>query len=155
MIALYYVGNLISVVRKWIGYIILIHAALIVCDIYIIIAPPSQPTIPAITLTTTHIFQMTFMVEEGSYPITAFLLNITRLGSSGTSSTTQIRIDVTDLLYVDSFVELGEGEKKVVLVVPDLQQLHHYTFQVAAESAVGVGEFSEPSNPTTLGQWYL
>ncbi len=118
----------------------------------ILTAPPSQPSTPEITLTTTHILEMKFMVEQGSYPITDFLLNTTRVLSDGESSTSQTLVAVDDPLYVEAVVEVGEGEWEVVMVLAELQQLQLYTFQVAAVSAVGPGEFSESSIPTALGK---
>lgn len=118
----------------------------------LIAAPPSQPSTPRITLTTTHVFKMTFTVQEGSRPITGFLLNTTKLDGGGRDSTTQMLIDVDD---VDSLVELIGGEKEVLLVIGGLEQYRYFTFQVAAISIVGEGEFSEPSSPTALGQLQL
>ena len=95
---------------------------------------------------------MKFTVEQGSYPITDFLLNTTRLLSDGGSSTSQTLVAVDNSLYVEAVVELGGGQWEVVMVLVQLQQLQLYTFQVAAISDVGPGEFSEPSKPTTLGK---
>lgn len=95
---------------------------------------------------------MTFTVQDGSQPISHFLLNITQMLGSGGVSTIQTLIAINDALYVNSVEALSEGEKQVVLVVGGLNQLTHYTFQVAAVSEVGEGEFSEPSKPSALGK---
>lgn len=71
------------------------------------------------------------------------------------AATTQNEIAIDDPLYVESVVVLSEGEKQVVLVVRGLQQLTYYTFQVAAISSAGEGEFSDPSQPSTLGKSLL
>ena len=94
---------------------------------------------------------MTFTVEEGSSPITDFLLNTTQFLSSG-NSTTQEVIGINDAASV---VGLSGGEKKVVLVVGGLHQLNYYAFQVAAVSVAGMGVFSGSSIPTTLGKSIL
>lgn len=61
-------------------------------------------------------------------------------------------IAADDALYVDSVLALSEGEEQVVLVVGGLQQLTYYSFQVAAISAVGEGEYSDSSKPSALGK---
>lgn len=95
---------------------------------------------------------MTFTIQDGSHPITHLLLNITKL-SNGGSSTTQEVIAIDNPLYVDSVVELPDfGRKQVVLVVGGLLQLTYYSFQVAAISPVGEGEYSDPSKPSMLGK---
>lgn len=94
---------------------------------------------------------MAFTAEDGSRPITSFLLNTTRI-SAGGPATTQNLVAIDNALYVESVVALQEGGKRVVLVVGGLQQLTYYTFQVAAISSAGEGEFSEPSEPSTLGK---
>lgn len=96
---------------------------------------------------------MTFTVRIGSRPVTHFLLNTTQLLGNGGSSKIQQEIAVDDSLYVDSVLALEEeGEWQVVLVVGGLQQLTYYSFQVAAVSAVGEGEYSAPSKPSALGK---
>ena len=120
----------------------------------LITAPPGRPSTPKITATTTHVFKMTFTIQDGSHPITHLLLNTTKLRSNGGSSTTQEVIAIDDPLYVDSLVELAEpGGKRVVLVVGGLRQLTYYSFQVAAISAVGEGQYSDPSKPSVLGKY--
>lgn len=91
-------------------------------------------------------------MESGSHPITSFLLNTTRISSSGGPVTTQNLVAVEDPLYVESVVALTEGGERVVMTIGGLQQLTYYTFQVAAISSAGEGEFSEPSKPSTLGK---
>ena len=98
---------------------------------------------------------MKFRVEQGSYPITEFLLNTTKLLSDGESSTSQTPVAMDNPLYIDAVVEVGEGEWEVVMVLTELQQLQLYTFQVAAVSVVGPGNFSEPSNPAALGELHV
>jgi hypothetical protein len=61
-------------------------------------------------------------------------------------------IAVDDTLYVDSIEQLEEGGKEVVLVIGGLQQLTYYSFQVAVISAVGEGDYSDPSEPSVLGK---
>lgn len=48
---------------------------------------------------------------------------------------------------------MSDGRKEVVLVISGLEQLQQYTFEVAAISAVGWGDFSQPSSPDSLGQY--
>ena len=115
-------------------------------------APPSQPSTPSVTMTTTQVFKITFTVQDGSSPITSFLLNITELVARGGSATFQQLIDIDDVSRVESVLVSSDGDKEVVLVVGGLQQLTHYTFQVSAVSAAGEGEFSDPSSPMALGK---
>ena len=117
-------------------------------------AAPSKPSPPTVILKTTHILKIMFTVEEGSYPMTSLLLNTTQLLSNGGSSTTQEQIEISNVLYVDSVEALTRKQYKIVLTVRGLEQLTFYTFKVAAISAAGEGEFSEPSTPTTLGKFY-
>ena len=70
----------------------------------------------------------------------------------GENTIEQVLIDINDSLYVDALVDLPDGEKEVVLVIGGQQQLQQYAFQVAAITAIGQGEFSEPSAPQTLGK---
>ena len=119
-------------------------------------APPGQPSTVDITLVTTQHMELSFSVLEGSYPITHFLLNTTSLTASNISSLpSQKMIAIDDQLYVESLHREDGMEKKlrVQLVILDLRSSTSYSFQVAAISAVGVGEFSEATEPTQLGMY--
>ena len=121
----------------------------------LIAAPPSQPSTPKFTLVTTHLFELTFLVVRGSRPITHFILNITEVVSIGNGPQNQVVISVDDPRYVESIEEVGDEELKVVLVVRRLKMLQQYTFQVAAVSSVGVGEFSDNTDPMSLSECTL
>lgn len=66
-------------------------------------------------------------------------------------------IAIDDQLYVDSLERQdgAEGTLTVQLVVVGLEPFTSYSFQVAAVSRVGVGEFSEATKPTQLGMYVL
>lgn len=121
------------------------------CCFAIVAAPPGQPSTLDISLVTTNLVELTFSVVEGSQPITHFLLNTT--SSSSNSLPSQKMIATDDQLYVESLEreDGAEGKVTVELVVIDLEPFTSYSFQVAAVSGVGVGEFSEATKPTQLG----
>ena len=96
---------------------------------------------------------MSFSVEFGTEPITHFLLNIT-----GTKAETEVqkRFPVDAVKYIDSLEDISsEGSVigyQVEIVVTGLKEREVYQFEVAAESSIGAGEFSEPSDSTKLGE---
>ena len=65
--------------------------------------------------------------------------------------------DVNSVIREDEWVEEGEVVGyHVILRVRGLRQRRSYVFSVAAASAVGLGEFSDSSQPYTLedgGTW--
>ena len=120
-------------------------------------APPSKPTRPVILLTTTNSFKISFTVEFGSQPITRFLVNITQ-SNSRTESQKQFSLDETK--YIESLIEMLNSEGvttgyDVEIVVTGLKERVAYEFEVAAESSIGVGEFSDSSESTKLGKLYI
>ena len=96
-------------------------------------------------------------MEFGTEPITHFLLNIT-----GTKSETEVqkRFPIDAVKYVDSLEDVVSSEGTVVgyqveVVVTGLEEREVYHFEVAAESGIGVGEFSEPSENAKLGESFI
>jgi hypothetical protein len=117
-------------------------------------APPDQPSKPVITVKTTSSIKISFSVEFGTEPITHFLLNIT-----GTKAETEVqkRFPVDAVKYVDSLEDIVSSEGIVIgyrveMVLTGLKEREVYQFEVAAESSIGVGEFSEPSDNAKLGE---
>ena len=61
--------------------------------------------------------------------------------------------------YIDSLIEKRDNESgavvgyDVVMFITGLVEREKYEFEVAAESSIGVGEFSEPSERTKLGMY--
>lgn len=97
---------------------------------------------------------MSFSVEFGTEPITHFLLNIT-----GTKAGTEVqkRFLVDAVKYIDSLEDIVSSEGSVIgyqveIVVTGLEEREVYQFEVAAESSIGAGEFSEPSENVKLGE---
>lgn len=93
-------------------------------------------------------------MEFGTEPITHFLLNIT-----GTIYGTEIqkRFPISAVKYIDSLEDIVDYRGDVIgynveFVVTGLKERELYQFEVAAESSVGVGEFSEPSENAKLGE---
>ena len=106
-----------------------------------------------ITLKTTSSIKISFSVEFGTEPITHFLLNIT-----GTKSGAELqkRFPISAVKYIDSLKSIiCEGVVigyEVEMVVTGLKEREMYQFEVAAESSIGVGKFSEPSDNAKLGE---
>ena len=93
-------------------------------------------------------------MEFGTKPITHFLLNITKTTSG---AEVQKRFPVDAVKYIDSLEDIVSSEGtvigyRVVMVVTGLKEREVYQFQVAAESSIGVGEFSESSDNAKLGE---
>lgn len=88
-------------------------------------------------------------MEQGSQPVTHFLLNITEVHEV---STIQRQISLSDEAVVESVSAVSDGQLEVVLVIRGLEKSQYYSFRVAAVSSVGVGGFSDPSDPAVLGQ---
>lgn len=116
--------------------------------------PPSKPTRPVVLWTTTSYIKLSFSVDCGTQPITRFLLKITR---------PEFGIESQEILELDRVNSLKERVNSIGIVmgysveifVTGLQEREVYEFEVAAESSVGVGEFSEPSEGTRLGKIIL
>ena len=90
-------------------------------------------------------------MEFGTHPITCFLINITESKSRGES---QIAVETQ---HVNSLIDVvnARGDTigyTVVMFVTGLSERKRYEFEVAANSSVGMGEFSEPSESTILGK---
>ena len=123
-------------------------------DIHDDAAPPSKPTKPVIAMTTTSSIKISFSVESGTQPITHFLLNIT-VTKSGAEL--QKRFPIDEIKYIDSLKDVVNPEGDLIgydveMVVTGLKEREVYQFEVAAESSIGVGEFSEPSDNARLGE---
>lgn len=117
-------------------------------------APPSKPTKPDIMSKTTNSIRISFSVEFGTQPITYFLLNVTQ---TKTGNELQKRFGLDEKKYIDSLTEEIDSLGVVVgytveMFVTGLKERTVYEFEVAAGSAIGVGEFSEPSDGTRLGK---
>jgi len=112
------------------------------------IAPPSRPSSFVVSMVTTSHIQLSFVVLEGSESVTHFLLNTTTNRDRDPYQKVIARgnlklLDVTKL----------DHEKLVVkLMVSELHPFIRYTFQVAAVSEVGEGEFSSVSSPAHLSE---
>ena len=118
-------------------------------------APPSRPTKPDIMSKTTNSIRISFYVEFGTQPITYFLLNVTQ---SETGSELQKRFGLDERKYIDSLTEKRDHQGVVIgytvaMFVTGLRERTMYEFEVAAASSIGVGEFSEPSEGTRLGEF--
>ena len=103
---------------------------------------------------TTSSIKISFSVEFGTEPITHFLLNIT-----GTISETEMqkRFPISAIKYIDSLEDIVDYRGDVIgynveIVVTGLKLRELYQFEVAAESSIGVGEFSEPLKNILLGE---
>ena len=118
-------------------------------------AAPSKPTKPDIIQTTTNSIKLSFSVEFGSQPITHFYLNVTQ---SDSGSELQKTFSIEERKYVESLTEKTDEATgvtigyDVVMFVTGLSEREKYEFEVAAESSIGMGEFSEPSESTRLGE---
>ena len=93
-------------------------------------------------------------MEFGTEPITHFLLNITEAKSG---AEVQKRFPVDAVKYIDSLEDIINSEGivigyQVAMVVTGLKEREMYQFEVAAESSIGLGEFSEPSDSAKLGE---
>ena len=113
----------------------------------------SKPTRPAILSATISSITVSFSVEFGSVPITNFFLNVSQ-SNSGTEF--QKNLSLYDMEYL---IENVNSEGVVIgydveMVVTGLKERVVYQFEVAAESSVGVGEFSEPSENAKAGKLY-
>ena len=72
----------------------------------------------------------------------------------------QRRFPIATTKYIDSLADKVNAEGFVIgydveIVVTGLKGREAYQFEVAAESSVGVGEFSEPSENTRLSELQL
>lgn len=110
------------------------------------LAPPSTPSRVKFTRYQSNSVYISFSVEEGSLPITHFLINTSSVGSS--EPPTQTVVAITDNRFIFSLDEVVDSESgrsvyRVVLVLSRLENQRDYLFQVAAESSLGRGEFSE------------
>ena len=111
-----------------------------------------------------------FSVKFGSYPINYYLLRVYEAGDPidtndtvNTTNTTLTRDDLGYRLlnitsgnrdYVTSEEELVDGGEvvgyDVTMRVGGLEQGRRYVFIVAAASIIGVGDYSDPSDPFSL-----
>ena len=115
------------------------------------IVPPSQPSFFTVSMVTTSHIQLSFTVKEGTKSIIHFLLNTTSEGD-GEPVETVITRGNQELVEVK---ELDQGWLAVKLMVSELHSFTRYTFQVAAVSEIGQGEFSSISSPTQLSELQL
>ena len=75
---------------------------------------------------------------------------------SNNGDETQKRMSLDETRYIDSISETVDAAGSsdgldVVVFLTGLTEREVYEFEVAAESSVGVGEFSEPSPAAKLG----
>ena len=126
-------------------------------------AAPSRPTRPELEERGPQSLSLSFSVKHGSYPIHYYLVLISELSDLTINQTTFDFTNTTERIAnissedKNSVVgqEEWENEGEVVgyhasLKVRGLRPRQSYVFSVAAASVVGVGDFSEPSQPFTL-----
>ena len=117
--------------------------------------PPSKPTTPVINATTIQTLTFSFSVDSGSSPIRYFLLNITEY-PSGSPNTLNISVD--DTSGIIQSLTMFERRQTILAYYVEMRlssQLNNqadYVFAVAAENNISVGEFSNASSPTRLGE---
>ena len=147
-----FIKNIINVA---IVIIVLSLSKTTIMHTHISAAAPSKPTKPDIIQTTTNSIKISFSVEFGSQPITHFYLNVTQ---SDSGSELQKTFSIEERKYVESLTEKTDEATgvtigyDVVMFVTGLSERERYEFEVAAESSIGMGEFSEPSESTRLGE---
>eukprot|EP00731_Ephydatia_muelleri_P011665 Em0006g559a len=121
------------------------------------LAPPSTPTKPSIVAETSHSISMkTFIDSIGSAPVQFILINVSEL-HSGQSQV--INASINDSSVVQYSSDVTTTSLGISLLIEDveghLKPYEIYTFAVAAQSVVGTGPFSEPTDPASLEWDYI